>query len=65
VPPADSHSVTGRVEWATDEVMCTYEPLTVGAVLGPETHRPHVFAVMKAPAGRSGDDGVRPVVAFD
>jgi hypothetical protein len=57
--------VTGGVEWATDEVMCAYEPLTVGAVLGPETHWPHLFAVMRALAGRFGDDGVRPVVAFD
>lgn len=44
--------------------MCAYEPLTVGAV-GPETHWPHVFAVMKALADRFGDDGVRLVVAFD
>ncbi|MFF7532305.1 hypothetical protein ACFZB2_24870 [Streptomyces bobili] len=65
VPPADLHSATGRVDWMTDEVTCTYEPLTVGAVLGPETHWPHVFAVMKALAGRFGDDGVRLVVAFD
>ncbi|MFF4546831.1 hypothetical protein [Streptomyces sp. NPDC001435] len=65
VPPADLRSATERVEWTTDEVMCTYEPLTVGAVLGPETHWPHVFAVMKALAGRFGDDGVRLVVAFD
>ncbi|MFE2663719.1 hypothetical protein [Streptomyces mirabilis] len=49
----------------TDELACTYEPLTVGAVLGHETHWPHVFAVMKALAGRLGDDGVRLVVAFD
>ncbi|MEV0933735.1 hypothetical protein [Streptomyces phaeochromogenes] len=65
VPPANLHSATERVEWTTDEVMCTYEPLTAGAVLGPETHWPHVFAVMKALAGRFGDDGVRLVVAFD
>ncbi|MFE1314589.1 hypothetical protein [Streptomyces sp. NPDC058755] len=65
VPPADLHRATRRVEWTTDEVMCTYEPLTLGAVLGPETHWPHVFAVMKALAGRFGDDGVRLVVAFD
>ncbi|MEU0072117.1 hypothetical protein ABZ027_21600 [Streptomyces sp. NPDC006332] len=64
-PPADLRSATGRVEWTTDEVMCAYEPLTVGAVLGPETHWPHVFAVMKALADRFGDDGVRLVVAFD
>ncbi|MFE6177060.1 hypothetical protein [Streptomyces sp. NPDC056464] len=65
VPPANLHGATERVEWSTDEVMCTYEPLTLGAVLGPQTHWPHVFAVMKALAGRFGDDGVRLVVAFD
>ncbi|MER6570958.1 hypothetical protein ABT288_33460 [Streptomyces sp. NPDC001093] len=64
-PPADVRSATRRVEWSTGEVMCAYEPLTVGAVLGPGTHWPHVFAVMKALAGRFGDDGVRLVVAFD
>ncbi|MCX4905837.1 hypothetical protein [Streptomyces sp. NBC_00878] len=65
VPPANLHDAKGRVEWATDELTCTYEPLTVGAVLGNETHWPHVFAVMKALAGRFGDEGVRLVVAFD
>jgi hypothetical protein len=65
VPPADVRGATKRVEWTTGEVMCTYEPLTAGAVLGPETHWQHVFAVMKALADRFGDDGVRLVVAFD
>ncbi|MFJ8023911.1 hypothetical protein [Streptomyces sp. NPDC096311] len=65
VPPADLREATGRVEWTAGELSCTYEPLTVGAVLGHETHWPHVFAVMKALAGRFGDDGVRLVVAFD
>jgi hypothetical protein len=64
-PPADLHRATGRVEWTNGEVMCAYEPLTAGAVLGPATHWPHVFAVMKAMADRFGDDGVRLVVAFD
>lgn len=47
------------------ELARTCEQLTIGAVLGPETHWTHVFAVMKALAGRFGDDGVRLVVAFD
>lgn len=64
-PPFDLRDATDRVEWVSDELTCTYEPLTVGAVLGPETHWPHVFAVMKALAGRFGDEGVRLVVAFD
>ena len=64
-PPSDLRDASERVEWTTDELTCTYEPLTVGAVLGPETHWPHVFAVMKALAGRFGDEGVRLVVAFD
>ncbi|MEU9366970.1 hypothetical protein AB0D71_20005 [Streptomyces avermitilis] len=65
VPPADLSGATKRLEWTTGEVSCTYEPLTVGAVLGPETDWQHVFAVMKALADRFGDDGVRLVVAFD
>ncbi|MFC9080369.1 hypothetical protein ACFTY7_25915 [Streptomyces sp. NPDC057062] len=65
VPPADLHSTTERVEWTTGDLVCAYEPLTAGAVLGPETHWPHVFAVMRALAGRFGGDGVRLVVAFD
>ncbi|MEU9478554.1 hypothetical protein [Streptomyces sp. NPDC048191] len=65
VPPENLLGATEPVDWTTDEVRCTYEPLTVGAVLGPETHWPHVFAVMKALAGRFGEDGVRLVVAFD
>ncbi|WP_449351739.1 hypothetical protein [Streptomyces shaanxiensis] len=64
-PPADPDSASERVEWTTDDLVCAYEPLTVGDVLGPTTHWPHVFAVMKALAGRFGDDGVRLVVAFD
>ncbi|MFI6439079.1 hypothetical protein [Streptomyces sp. NPDC050759] len=59
------HSATGRLEWSNGEVMCAYEPLTARAVLGPETHWPHVFAVMKARANRFGDDGACLVVAFD
>ncbi|MEU9633115.1 hypothetical protein ACGFZZ_02885 [Streptomyces tendae] len=65
VPPADSYSPSEHVEWITGDLVCTYEPLTVGDVLGPTTHWPHVFAVMKALAGRFGDDSVRLVVAFD
>ncbi|MGW5093337.1 hypothetical protein ACWEQ1_01780 [Streptomyces nodosus] len=65
VPPVDLHRTTERVGWTTSESVCTYEPLTIGSVLGPETHWPHVFAVMKALAGRFGDNGVRLVVAFD
>ncbi|MFE4418444.1 hypothetical protein [Streptomyces sp. NPDC056817] len=65
VPPVNLHSATEYVEWTTDESVCTDELLTVDAVLGPGTHWPHVFAVMKALAGRFGDDGVRLVVAFD
>ncbi|SHI43402.1 hypothetical protein [Streptomyces sp. 3214.6] len=65
VPPVDRRSTSERVEWTIDDLVCAYEPLNMGAVLGPETHWPHVFAVMKALAGRFGDDGVRLVVAFD
>jgi hypothetical protein len=65
VPPADVDSATEPVEWTTDDLVCAYEPLTLGRVLGPTTHWPHVFAVMKALAERFGDDGVRLVAAFD
>ncbi|KUN73953.1 hypothetical protein AQJ46_06670 [Streptomyces canus] len=65
VPPADSDSASERVEWTTGTLVCAYKPLTVGDVLGPTTHWPHVFAVMKALADRFDDDGVRLVVAFD
>ncbi|WP_405517200.1 hypothetical protein [Streptomyces canus] len=61
---ADSRSASERVEWTTSDLVCAYEPLTIGDVLGPTTHWPHVFAVMKA-LDRFGDDGVRLVVAFD
>ncbi|MGW1725863.1 hypothetical protein ACWCQK_23355 [Streptomyces sp. NPDC002306] len=64
-PPKDLHTATGRVRWTTGELTCVYEPLTVGSVLGPDTHWSHVFAVMQALAGRFGDDGVRLVVAFE
>jgi hypothetical protein len=65
LPPAESHSASERVEWTTRDLVCAYEPLTINSVLGPTTHWPHVFAVMKALAGRFGDEGVRLVVAFD
>jgi hypothetical protein len=65
VPPCDPDTTAERVEWTTGELICAYEPLTAGAVLGPPTHWPHVFAVMKALADRFGGDGVRLVVAFD
>lgn len=64
-PPSGLREAKDRVEWTTGELHCTWEPLTIGAVLGDATHWPHVFAVMKALAGRFGDDGVRLVVAFD
>lgn len=65
VPPLDCDNPSEPVEWSTDDLVCIYEPLTAGAVLGSGTQWPHVFAVMKALAGRFGDDGVRLVVAFD
>ncbi|MFJ6570357.1 hypothetical protein ACIQNU_23365 [Streptomyces sp. NPDC091292] len=52
-------------EWITDDLRCTYEPLTAGAVLGGESHWRHVFAVMKALAERFGAEDVRLVAAFD
>ncbi|MGW4027240.1 hypothetical protein, partial [Streptomyces sp. NPDC005009] len=36
-PPVDAGSSSERVEWTTGDLVCTYEPLTVEAVLGPGT----------------------------
>jgi hypothetical protein len=64
-PPPGWDGGAGRTAWDTPELRCTYEPLTAGALLGADSHWPHVFAVMKALAGRFGDEAVRLVVAFD
>jgi len=64
-PPADWNPRVERLEWETGELAVCYESLSVGTVLGPGTHWPHVFSVMRALAGRFGDEGVRLVVAFD
>lgn len=64
-PPADWEPGMTRMQWETEELKIRYESLAVGAVLGPGTQWPHVFAVMSALAGRFGDEGVRLVVAFD
>ncbi|NNN34398.1 hypothetical protein HLK59_29355 [Streptomyces sp. S3(2020)] len=53
------------VEWQTGDLHYQYESLTAGSILGPRSHWPHVFAVMKALADRFGEDAVRLVVAFD
>ena len=53
------------MKWDADGLRFEYQRLTVGNVLGAETHWPHVFAVMRALAGRFGDDAVRLVVVFD
>ncbi|MEU7581457.1 hypothetical protein AB0B50_28070 [Streptomyces sp. NPDC041068] len=64
-PPPGLDAANRRLEWTVRDVVFRYEPLTAGSILGTGTHWPHVFAVMKALAGRFGDDGVRLVVAFD
>ncbi|MFE3032092.1 hypothetical protein ACFXKY_10605 [Streptomyces canus] len=61
VSPGDMDGASW-VCWA--ELASPYDPLTINSVLGPTTHWPHVFAVMRALAGRFGDDGVRLVAAF-
>jgi hypothetical protein len=53
------------VEWISGDLLCQYESLTAASILGPRSHWPHVFAVMKAMADRFGGDAVRLVVAFD
>ncbi|WP_073815562.1 hypothetical protein [Kitasatospora sp. CB01950] len=64
-PPPAGLSRSTATEWTAGDVRCTYEPLTAGYLLGGGTHWPHVFAVMKAPADRHGEEAVRLVVAFD
>ncbi|MEV5981853.1 hypothetical protein [Streptomyces sp. NPDC052114] len=64
-PPPGLDTARDHLEWQVEDLVCRYEPLAAGSILGPGTHWPHVFAVMKALAGRFGDDGVRLVVAFD
>ncbi|MEV0274364.1 hypothetical protein AB0H43_36815 [Hamadaea sp. NPDC050747] len=49
----------------TDGATLAYQPLTRAKVLGPGSGWEHVFAVMRALAGRFGADGVRLVVHFD
>lgn len=63
--PDGLHPTTERLDWTTQNLHCTYEALKTGVVLGDGSHWPHVFAVMKALAGRFGEEAVRLVVAFD
>lgn len=64
-PPADWTPTTNRMEWDQDGRHIEYQRLTVGTVLGEGSGWPHVFAVMRALAGRFGADDVRLVVGFD
>ena len=64
-PPADWYPGVDRMEWEVGDLAVRYESLRIATVLGPDLHWAHVFAVMRALAGRFGDDGVRLVVAFD
>ena len=64
-PPPGWNPAVPHMTWTTRGLDCLYESLAVGVVLGADTHWPHVFAVMRALAGRFGDEGVRLVVAFD
>jgi hypothetical protein len=51
--------------WHVGGVRLEYRALTRLDAVGPGTGWEHVFAVMKALAGRFGDDGVRIVAWFD
>ncbi|MEU4190379.1 hypothetical protein AB0E69_00620 [Kribbella sp. NPDC026611] len=69
-PPEGFDPLVPFPEWTVGDTQCAYEPLTAeavlfGSVFGEVSHWRHVFAVMKALAGRYGADGVRLVVAFD
>ena len=52
-------------DWQHQGVNYRYRPMTLGTYFGEGTPWGHVFAVMRALAGRFGDDGVRLVAAFD
>ncbi|QIQ02045.1 hypothetical protein [Streptomyces liangshanensis] len=64
-PPLGLDRSAHLTEWVTGDLRCRYEPLTAGFLLGSTTQWPHVFAVMKALAGRFGEEEIRLVVAFD
>ena len=64
-PPDQWSPDVARLEWETEDLAVRYESLSVGTVLGPDSHWPCVFTVMSALASRFGSDGVRLVVAFD
>ena len=64
-PPANWSPGVERLEWEAGDLAVCYESLSIGTVLGSGSHWPHVFAVMRALAGRFGDDGIRLVVVFD
>ncbi|GAA2559308.1 hypothetical protein GCM10010435_33110 [Winogradskya consettensis] len=51
--------------WQVDDERLEYVSLSRLDALGPGTGWEHVFAVMRALAGRFGDDGVRIVAWFD
>jgi len=66
-PPSDValRGRDGPVAWTSGETTYTVTPMTLGTYFGPGTPWGHVLAVMRALAGRYGDDGVRLVVALD
>ncbi|MER7623731.1 hypothetical protein [Streptomyces sp. NPDC126503] len=63
-PPAGLDRAARLSEWSSGDLLCRYEPLTAGALLGAGSPWSHVFAVMKALADRFGEKAVRLVVAF-
>ncbi|WP_171162818.1 hypothetical protein [Streptomyces sp. I05A-00742] len=64
-PSPRSPADTPFGEWRLGSTRLTYESFTRRDAVGPGTGWEHVFAVMKALAGRFGDEGVRLVVYFD
>ncbi|EMF02184.1 hypothetical protein H340_01749, partial [Streptomyces mobaraensis NBRC 13819 = DSM 40847] len=52
-------------EWRAGPTRVSYRRFTRRDALGPGTGWEHVFAVMRALAGRFGDEHVRLVVYFD
>ncbi|GGQ04956.1 hypothetical protein [Streptosporangium pseudovulgare] len=66
MPPLGGSPVEAPAgRWEAAGATLEYGPVTRLHALGPGTGWEHVFEVMRALAGRFGDDGVRLVVWFD
>lgn len=65
IRPGPELELSVTSDWRHEGVNYRYRPMTLGTYFGEGTPWGNVFAVMRALAGRFGDDGVRLVAAFD